>query len=124
MTLPKPILTQVRAILTRDADADRMALDFDLAWRALPTALLDLSCESMDLDVLLDWSRRPDAAALVAALPEPVERHLEDWLRPRLGDQVQVVLALWRTSRSRVAERWRAPCGRPSRASSPGSSAS
>ena len=70
-------------------------LDFDVAWRALATALLDLSCESVDLDVLLDWSRRPDAAARIAALPEPVERHLADWLRPRLGDQVQVVLALW-----------------------------
>ena len=68
-------------------------LDFDLAWRALATALLDLDCESVDLDVLLDWSRRADAAALVAALPEPVERHLEDWLRPRLGPQVDVVLA-------------------------------
>ncbi|WP_462331305.1 hypothetical protein, partial [Thiohalocapsa halophila] len=48
-------------------------LDFDLAWRALATALLDLDCESVDLDVLLDWSRRADAAARVAALPEPVE---------------------------------------------------
>lgn len=62
-------------------------LDFDVAWRALATALLELHAESVDLDTLLDWSQRADAAALVAALPEPVDRHLEDWLRPRLGSR-------------------------------------
>ena len=87
-----------------DRDRDRVqfgdVLDFDLAWRALATALLQLDCESVDLDVLLDWSLRPDAAALIAALPEPVEQHLYDWLRPRLGEQVQVVLALWRNGQA------------------------
>jgi hypothetical protein len=75
-------------------------LDFDLAWRALATALLELDGENLDLDVLLDWSQRADAVALVAALPEPVDRHLKDWLRPRLGDQAQVVLALWRNGQA------------------------
>lgn len=75
-------------------------LDFDLAWRALAMALLDLDGEGLDLDMLLDWSQRPDAAARIAALPEPMAQHLEDWLRPRLGEQVQVVLALWRNGQA------------------------
>ncbi|MCF7983595.1 MAG: hypothetical protein K9L70_04270 [Thiohalocapsa sp.] len=45
--LPKPVLAQVRAILSKDVDADRMAL----FW---PDPMLDLERESVDLDALLE----------------------------------------------------------------------
>jgi len=71
-------------------------LDLDKAWRALALAWLDVTSETLDLDALFDWSLRPESSSAVAALPESVATHLEDWLRPQLGDRTELVLGLWR----------------------------
>ena len=75
-------------------------LDFESAWRALALGLLDLADPAADLDALFQWSRRATASASVAALPEAMRAHLEDWLGPRLGPFTGVVLALWRGERA------------------------
>ncbi len=75
-------------------------LDLETAWRALALAWLDFHNETLDLDALLEWSLGADAGPAVAALPESVSVHLEDWLGPALGgagrEQAQLVLSLWR----------------------------
>ncbi|NEX20415.1 BREX-2 system phosphatase PglZ [Thiorhodococcus mannitoliphagus] len=75
-------------------------LDLDKAWRALALAWLDFKSDTLDLDALLEWSLGADAATAVAALPESLAGHLDDWLGPALGapgcEQADLVLSLWR----------------------------
>ncbi|MEA3641938.1 MAG: BREX-2 system phosphatase PglZ [Lamprobacter sp.] len=74
-------------------------LDLETAWRALALAWLDFHNETLDLDALLEWSLGADAGAAVAALPESVAKHLEDWLGSALRgpgtELADLVLSLW-----------------------------
>lgn len=75
-------------------------LDFDKAWEALAFSLLDFQEPSLDLESLLEWSLKPNAAKTVSALPANMQEHLSDWLKPRLDEVTPLIERLWKQGHS------------------------